>query len=524
MSTDPSTSRGCVAFSHGAPMLLGNMKLLAPNKEARRLFKARGIKPGSRAAIECLCVRRDENDAAIIRQLEPLAESMFRDGGPGVDNKRIPAGYTYFGQFISHEINFHPSAQLLSRPHPEKQVNLRTASLDLDSLYGLGPDEAPYMYEHGDDGRCTYRFLVDRLARSHELDLPRNREGRALIGDPRNDVHVIISQLHLAFLRFHNEILNSIAKNGKADSCHFENARRQVKWHFQWLVVRDFLPRLCGPEFVEELWPETLNGPPSTKTWKFYTRRQKATEKPFIPAEFAFAAFRFGHAMVRDSYRLTDKGFFSRAPIFAPGKRMKDLHGFKTLLRDWSVQWDKFCEVGNQHGDGSASPQFSRRIGPKLSQSLANLPGSLTDARDSKSGEMLSLRNLRMSHFLRPGQWWAKQFGLCGSDVLRKEGGARDGLWYYVLREAEEHPDGESGARLGPVGARMVAETIIGVLLGDQDSIAYKTSEDGKSAWSPTTQLGRPWHNNRFSLAELIKIAGLPRSAEEWLKYRDGKL
>ena len=67
--------------------------------------------------------------------------------GKDDEESGIPALYTYFGQFIDHDITFDPSSSLMRQNDPDALVDFRTPRLDLDSLYGRGPDDLPYMYD-----------------------------------------------------------------------------------------------------------------------------------------------------------------------------------------------------------------------------------------------------------------------------------------------------------------------------------------------------------------------------------------
>src|SRR5439155_9440801 len=172
------------------------------------------------------------------------------------ENAGIPSGYTYLGQFIDHDITFDPSSSLMQQNDPDALVDYRTPRLDLDSVYGRGPADQPYMYTA--DGRKFRlgRTLSENGKASKARDLPRfadpnDPQGakRALIGDKRNDENVIVSQLHSAILQLHNKL----AVQDQAAS--FEEIQRRVRWHHQWIVVNDFLVKICGEEVVHDILP-----------------------------------------------------------------------------------------------------------------------------------------------------------------------------------------------------------------------------------------------------------------------------
>jgi hypothetical protein len=161
------------------------------------------------------------------------------------DNTAIPAGFTYLGQFIDHDITFDPMSKLDRADDPRTLVNFRTPRLDLDSVYGSGPRDQPYLY----DWKLTHPPGT-RLLLAGE-DLPRNQQGRALTGDPRNDENVILTQLHLLFIRFHNVVVDRLVDEGKVPEDElFDEAQRIVRWHYQWMVVHEFLPLIAGEAAV----------------------------------------------------------------------------------------------------------------------------------------------------------------------------------------------------------------------------------------------------------------------------------
>ena len=148
-------------------------------------------------------------------------------------------------------------------------------------MYGRGPDLDPQLY--ASDG---VRMRIVRTADGVE-DLPRRDDGTALIGDPRNDENVVIAQLHLPFLKFHNRLPDT----GLATT--LVQAQRLTRWHFQYLIVNDFLKAVVGPELVAAMLPGI---PPKGKiSWY----KPIDADRPMMPIEYSVAGFRFGHSMVR---------------------------------------------------------------------------------------------------------------------------------------------------------------------------------------------------------------------------------
>lgn len=424
--------------------------------------------------------------------LERLGAEMLEPAAPeGLDGP-IPAGFTYLGQFIDHDITFDPVSSLQRQNDPDSLHDFRTPRLDLDSLYGDGPSNDPYLYDPNvDKGRTS--FLIGANA-GGELDLPRNvlppsptgvPQGRALIGDPRNDENVIVSQLHLTFLRFHNKVverLNSEGFNaGPADSTVldrvFEEAQRQVRWHYQWIVINDFLRKVCGDAVVNDILRTeqyvTAAGPIDLP--KIELRFFHWQQEPFMPVEFSVAAYRFGHSMIRPTYNLNGD-IPPNIPIFIHGELQNehdDLRGFRTLASGWKVDWDFFF------GEGP-SLQFAHKIDTKLALPLEDVPAT------DPPHHALAVRNLiRSSDLGLPaGQRVARAMAMepmsdadLGIVQISEQFEEAAPLWFYVLKEAEV----TGGAQLGPVGGRIVAEVLLGLIKGDPFS--FLNVEPG---WKPS--------------------------------------
>jgi hypothetical protein len=370
------------------------------------------------------------------RELKALARKMR---GGTTDNPAIPAGYTYLGQFVDHDITFDPQSRLERENDPDALVDFRTPRFDLDSVYGSGPDDEPFQYVRGSEGM---RMLIESNGFGDD-DLPRNSEGVALIGDPRNDENTIVSQLHLLFLKFHNKVGEQVAADRRVAAAErFEETRRRVRWTFQRIVVDDYLPRVCGAEAVAAAWKEA----------RFY----KPANRPYMPVEFSAAAFRFGHSQIRGAYEVSaaagTRPLFVAGPLADP---LQDLRGFRRLPRHWTVEWSRFFAIG-----GSA-PQLGRAIDAKLSTELFDLPDA---------GGSLALRNLQRGQALGLPSGQAVARAIDAPKVFDgNELGAPDPtpLWFYVLKESEL---AAGGKHLGPVGALIVAEVLLGLLRGDSQS------------------------------------------------------
>ncbi|WP_231126161.1 peroxidase family protein [Motilibacter aurantiacus] len=412
------------------------------------------------------------------------------------DNPRMTAGMTFLGQFLDHDMTFDPTSSLARRQDPEAIRNFRVPALDLDSVYGGGPVVSPFLYDQAvDSGRTT--FLVDDIpgctavsvGGTPRFDLARNRQNVALIGDPRNDENLVLSQLHLAFLRFHNATVEQVrTRLGPAFGPGevFAEAQRLVRWHYQWLVLHDFLPTTVGQEVVDDV---LADGP----------RHYRWRNEPYIPVEFSVAAYRFGHSQVRPSYRAnfgtstTDVGqqFFALIfdPTLADLDDPADLRGGKRAARRF-IDWQTFFDFG----DGRA--RRNKRIDTTLSSVLFELMGQPAEEARSLATRNLE-RNLTMC--VPSGQRVAQAMSLeplAASDLedLRDfHLDASTPLWLYVLREADVQQKGE---RLGAVGARIVAEVIVGLIRGDKQSYLNQAPD-----WRP--------EGGDFGIVDLLRAAGV---------------
>src|SRR5262245_58923502 len=331
-------------------------------------------------------------------RLDDIANKMFEPADAGSESDGvIPAGFTYLGQFIDHDITFDPVSSLQRIQDPEGLTDFRTPRLDLDSVYGRGPDDSPFMYDPDiDDGRTT--LLIGKSGT--EDDLPRNtlggkdrlRRGRALIGDPRNDENVIVSQLHLLFLKFHNKVVQFVRPRhqGLSRDELFAEAQRVTRWHYQWLVAHDFLRRVVGEKMLGEILVGDAAGGGKVGEAQIELAFYHWRREPFMPVEFSAAAYRFGHSMIRPRYKVNpqtgDIQIFTPRPL---ADEHQDLRGFRPLPSGWTVNWSLFFE-----GVPGAGPlQLSRKINTKLAEPLHDIPGV-----DSPSA--LAVRNLERGRAL----------------------------------------------------------------------------------------------------------------------------
>ncbi len=438
-------------------------------------------------------------DPADLLTMTPELEAEFQTGVVSDTATGIPAGYTYFGQFVDHDITFDTASSLQRKSDPEGILNFRTPRLDLDNVYGRGRSDQPYMY----DG-STGKMLIGQIAGSTLSDLPRNAQGRALIGDMRNDENSMVSQLQLAMLRAHNTLVDRATAAGMDDP--FEAARTTLRWLYQWVVWHDFVHRIANDEIHgAALSLETMPG--GRKFWDLglsdvYSWRND----PYMPVEFSVAAYRFGHSMVRNAYQTNfpHRGFGVFAPIFdnTGGGDPDDLRGFRPMKAENSIQWDWFLPMG---GPGPF-PQRARKIDTKLANALVNLH---EDAAGSPMN-ILAFRNLKRgwSFGLPSGTDLAQKFGLTPIALGADE---PDSLWYYILKEAGSLPGANGGQMLGRLGSTIVCGVFAGLLKGDPNSWV-----NIRPTWTPADDpLLQDGTDNadspgKWELSSIIRLSGLP--------------
>ena len=411
--------------------------------------------------------------------LEPLGtdpQVLMRAGGDGGicdaaaeldrssagDDATEAAGWPFFGQIIAHDITADRSP-ITGGVDPEALRNARSPKLNLEIMYSDGPVGSPYLFDVHDPAK----FLLG----PDGYDVPRNQQGVALIGDPRNDVHLFTLTLHVALLRAHNRIVDNLRANGVPESDVFEKARVTLTWHYQWIAVHDFLPRLVGPDLVEEV---------LAKGGRWFAPEPM---KAYIPLEFADAAFRYGHGQIRHTYRLAEGG--PELPLFP------DLVGFGPPSAGRRLDLTQVFDV-----PGRPPAQRAKRLDGRLAASLIGLPEQVTGVVDTAAYRSLAVRDLLRGDTtgLPSGEALAKFIGVPPLTV----DGWPDGtpLWFYILKESE-HLGG--GDRLGPVGGRIVAEVLIGLLRADPAS--YLSLEPD---WEPTLPAAGP----AFDLTDLLIPGG----------------
>ena len=450
-----------------------------------------------------------------------LNPAVFSPHNP--DNPNLTAGMTFLGQFLDHDVTFDRRSVLNANASPERTVNFRTAAFDLDSVYGNGPSGSPELYDTG-SGRIKFRLQripgAEAVSRhgAPRSDVPRDAQGNAIVAESRNDENVVISQMQVALLSFHNRITDHLAAQpayrGASAERLFADARRLVTWHYQWIILHEFLPLTIGQERLDAiLRGGLLYYRPHDAGNRF--RTGDGREMPRIPIEFAASVYRFGHSQVRPSYR-ANFGPTGGTPFFAfifddaenpAAPDPNDLRGGKRAARRF-VDWQTFFDFG----DGNVRP--NKRIDMKLSSVLMHLPGSRAPSPGLPNDGLQSLPARTMTRHINfglpSGQAIARKMNmpvLAASQLSELAPYALDArttmatstpLFFYVLKEAEVM---EHGLRLGPVGSRIVGEVFVGLLR--EDPTAYLSAAPGWTPTLPSRQAGN------FRMADLLQFAGV---------------
>lgn len=437
----------------------------------------------------------DANDALSAGPAALITDPALSAHNPNAAMPAGNAGTTFLGQFVDHDISFDAGSRLGVATAPQSATNSRLPALDLDSLYGRGPVVDPQLYEPGDRAK----FRVESGGQFE--DLPRDVNGGALIGDPRNDEHLVLAGLHAAMLRFHNAVVDRVRAEAETETERvFAQARRSVTWHYHWIVLRELLPSFIDPQLVDEI---------RVRGRRYY--RAGDDGEAAMPVEFQGAAYRFGHSLVRPSYRANLKGDRGRpffGFIFDPRAEGQadpdDLRGGTRAARRF-VGWQTFFDFG----DGEVKPR--KAIDTRISTPLFRLPlGAIAGGAPPTS---LAQRNLlrQLTWQLPSGQRCARAMGLPDlrpGDLSELAGYGlglerHTPLWYYVLKEAALATGGQT---LGPVGARIVGEVLIGLMQTDRGSWLH-----GQPQWRPTLPSRRG--RGEFDMVDLLTLAGVdPRS------------
>ena len=477
-----------------------------------------------------------DDPAAVIASLKELADAMVEVADDPSRDASMPPVYTYWGQFIDHDITATDNRNLLPRDilnpagfapvAPADALsnihNKRRPKLDLDSLYGDGPGENAeadsfyidgVRFRIGDTGDTSFGVVPDpSLGRAR--DLPRDAAGAAQIGDGRNDENLVVAQFHLSWMRFHNAVADWVEANeNRTGSGLFWRANQIVRHTYQWLVVNDFLRTL------------TINGMVDKVLYGERRFFRPEDHGEHMPMEFAHAAYRYGHSMVRGRYDY-NVNFGRSDDGTVDGNTSFGLLFFFTgggggavpeLPFNWIIEWDRFTDHYTDFIDRRA-----RRIDVNLAVPLARMSNELGALDGNGTPDQnriiqhLAMRNLLRGYLLSipTGQAMAEAMGLTPlsaeemrsgnssimNDVLDNSGFIdRTPAWYYILKEAEVQCNGQA---LGEVGSRIIIETMIGLLQTDENSYL-------NAGWDPSQGVKFPNGDPITGIMDVMRFGGV---------------
>ena len=463
--------------------------------------------------VEANGVEIDQNQAEEIAAVLGGPGGIMHDAEDDSGNSEIPAAYTFFAQFVDHDITLDARSELTSEALTRKQVeelpNLRSASLDLDSVYGFGPDVSPHLY----DREQPWRLLVGSQGGDVENpnDVPRSADGTALIGDPRNDENIFLSQMHLLFLRFHNRrIIDLLIRrdNRRGEDANqplrFEDVQRDVRYHYQALVLYDFLQRICDVD-VYNFALQEIQRPEAERDYPFFLRHHLIDESGRLrmPVEFSAAAYRFGHTLVRSNYPANST--YPRIEIF--DERLGTT-GPGPIPPELTVDWRFLLDV-----DPNQVYVRSKAIDHLLANELVELPERVVGPEARRQDFSLAFRNLLRGYVLGlpSGQQVAaalpEEYGIDSAQdlefnkipgwqtvdaALRNKLETHTPLFFYLMREARVQGNGN---RLGPVGSAILME-VFGAMLVHCDTFLRA------NRWQPDPNIAR---NGNLTLADIVR-------------------
>ena len=461
----------------------------------------------------------------------------------------MPSGLVYLGQFIDHDLTRDLSSLEEATPNVEANGNRRTPKLDLDHLYGKdAKDRSGVACIYENDGMHLRLGLTNPAPDSNGTMLqattddlyrvPKGHpgEGNAVVIDPRSDENLVIAQLHVLFIKFHNQALDWFDKGWIPDpeiygSTLFERARRFVTWHYQWIILNEFLPSVVRIAVLEKV---------GVGQFKLYDRPYTPQDYPVaIPVEFSVAAFRFGHSMIQENYFLNDHiGIRPSAEIITMTKRGGGV--VDKLPANYVIGWDHFFRgLLGQLNSGEMIDTF-------ITETLYDLPEQTGQSFRQQTGSVFTAAiaartNNTFVPLMRPplpeltlkrgskvrlpsGQEFVRHFNLKRTFPERRmaarhhdedffeanELDERTPLWYYLLREAAEEPNPEVAEppnlplqKLGTTGSYIVAEVIYQVLNADAGSIMVT----GRG-WAPPTLTHSPMDGGAIdSMVRLVQFA-----------------
>lgn len=409
----------------------------------------------------------------------PMSERKSLWADDSYDSPNLAAGYTFFAQFLFHDLTY----ELVRRFSTERPPNMTQggpSSLRLHTLYGPGPEMAPHLYGFYDQDHFSGQLLTGPSGTKQ--DLPRNRQGRALIADPRNDENVVLAQLHLGMIRFHNAMVGHLVKRGDSGTALFNRAQRQVRWHYQWAIVNDFLPQIVGQSAVKAA----------------FNRDFSQEEVPTgLPLEVAQGVLRYVYSQVRLQYQLNDDATVALLPADENDDTLLR-HRSQSIASRLAVDWARFFDLDDGH------TQPSKLIDTKITPAFLDL-SFVDDPRPARRSVAVRFFLQGKRARLPSGEDVARSLGQPGplptTSALRKLGLKETPLLYYVLAEADHQFQNSNEDRLGPVGGRLLADTLIRRLR--LDPLSYLNAHPGFTPDPAVTD-----EDGQFDVGRLVALGG----------------
>ena len=438
------------------------------------------------------------------------------------ENPLIPSGYTYLLQFVAHDLVHSAIPLSVAGGLGGGTANARRTPLRLETLYGSGPVGSPHIYAldaPNDDRRtklrlgrmrwkenepatgCPFRDIA-RTPAENVTGIDRSIAGvrvartEALVADPRNDDHAVMSQLTALFALLHNGLIDIIRRhegnsgpNGQFGAAYkrFLCAREALVAIYHNILRQDLMRRVIHPAIYA-----VYHGPSPDFIDRAHSAQRFPTGGWEIPLEFSHGAFRFGHAMVRPEYQINDLSLhdlnitLEKSSVNDPANMPLD--------ETWMVQWSRFFEING------STPNFSRRIGPHLSDGLGNdqiFPAFDETARvgllyrdllgaglagiwsvdaliaeiGNRRPELIAASRLLTDRAYRVDQlreWLVsgQAYGALTDEDIETLSNEPP-LPFFILFEAMQQTE---GLQLGLLGSIIVSETIFGALASDPQS------------------------------------------------------
>ena len=274
----------------------------------------------------------------------------------------------------------------------------------------------------------------------------------------------------------------------------YREARRLTSWHYQWMMVHEFLPLFIGRTLVNDI---------LSRGRRFY-RPVGRLHAGRVPGRVLSLRSQHGAAFVSREPRRRQRRPVLRLHLRSvAGRRARsdDLRGGVRTPRRF-VGWQTFFDFG----DGKVRP--NKRIDTTLSTPLFQLPRS---AIAGEGGPIrfhsaiccgISRGSCRRA-VDRAGDAGAgaverrpRGIGALGANLDRSTP-----LWFYILREAHVIAQGRT---LGPVGGRIVGEVLIGLMQLNRNSFLRANPR-----WRPTLPNRLGQQTDDFRMVDFLTFAGV---------------